>query len=91
MKRFVLTRPAERDLDQIKSYLVEQAGARVARRILKEIRSAMTLVGSDPGVGHLRDDLTSRPVKFWPVYSLPDRLRSRDQASTRRQGAARHA
>jgi len=26
MKRFVLTRPAERDLDRIKSYLIQKAG-----------------------------------------------------------------
>jgi len=41
MKRFVLTRPAERDLDQIKSYLAEKAGPRVARRVIKHIRSAL--------------------------------------------------
>ena len=29
----------------------------------------MTLLGSQPGIGHLREDLTRRPVKFWPVYS----------------------
>jgi hypothetical protein len=23
----------------------------------------------EPGVGHFRQDLTSRPLKFWPIYS----------------------
>ena len=36
---------------------------------MKEIRSALNLLGSQPGAGHLREDLTRRPVKFWPVYS----------------------
>ena len=77
MKRFVLTRPAERDLDYIKSFLGGRAGPRIARRVLRDIRSAMELVGGTPGVGHVREDLTSRPVKF-----LPDHLRSRKQASS---------
>ena len=69
MKRFLLTRRAERDLDQIKSYLAETAGPRITRRVMREIRSALHLVGSQPGLGHAREDLTSLPVKFWPVYS----------------------
>jgi antitoxin ParD1/3/4/toxin ParE1/3/4 len=69
MKRFVLTRSAERDLDQIKSFLVEKAGATITRKVLKDIRAAMDLLGAEPGTGHVRDDLTTRPVKFWPIYS----------------------
>jgi antitoxin ParD1/3/4/toxin ParE1/3/4 len=68
MKLFVLTLPAERDLDQIKSYLVEKAGPTIARRVMKEIRSALYFLGSQPEAGHVRDDLTSRPVKFWPIH-----------------------
>ena len=69
MKSFVVTKGAERDIDHIKQFLVEKAGPRIARRVLKDVRSALTLVGERPGVGHLREDLTSRPLKFWPVYS----------------------
>jgi len=69
MKRFVLTKPAERDLDQIKSYLVEKAGPRIARRVIKHIRSALDLLGNRSGTGHVREDPTDRPVKFWSVYS----------------------
>lgn len=69
MKRYVLTRPAERDLDHIKHYLIERAGVRVARRVVGEIRSAILLLSSKPGIGHVREDLTGLPVKFWPVYS----------------------
>ena len=69
MKKFVLTRPAERDLDQIKSYLVEKAGSQITRKVFQEIRSALNLLGSNPGIGHAREDLTDLSVKFWPVYS----------------------
>src|ERR1017187_9779275 len=67
MKAFLLTRLAERDLDQIKRYLVEKAGTRIARRVMKDIRSAADLLGEEPV--HSREDLTTRTVKFWPVYS----------------------
>ena|SRR5579871_1215263 len=69
MKRFVLTRPAERDLNQIKSYLVEKAGPRITRKVFQETRSALKLLGSNPGIGHAREDLTDLSVRFWPVYS----------------------
>jgi plasmid stabilization system protein ParE len=36
---------------------------------MKEIRTALNLLASQPGAGHVREDLTSRPVKFLPVYS----------------------
>jgi toxin ParE1/3/4 len=69
MKRFVLSGPAEDDLHQIKSYLAEKAGPTIARRVMKEIRSAMNLIGDQPNVGHVREDLTTRPLKFWAVFS----------------------
>jgi antitoxin ParD1/3/4/toxin ParE1/3/4 len=69
VKQFVLTRQAERDLDQIKRFLIKKAGPTVTRKVFQEIRGAMKLLGNEPGAGHVREDLTSRPVKFWPVYS----------------------
>ena len=69
MKRYVLSRPAERDLDVIKEYLAARAGAHVARRVRREIRSAIRFLAGDPTAGHLREDLTTRPVRFWPLYS----------------------
>ena len=69
MNRFVLTGPAKRDLDQIKSFTLEKAGPRITRRVMRDIRAALKLVGRVPGTGHVREDLTGRPVKFWPIYS----------------------
>src|SRR4051794_21467626 len=69
MKHLVLTWAAERDLSQIKSFLVDEAGATTARRVVQEIRNALKLLGLQPGAGHVREDLTDRPVRFWPVYS----------------------
>jgi len=69
MKRFALSKPAERDLDQIKAYLLVEAGPAVTRKVLGELRDAMRFLGSLPEAGHRREDLTEEPVKFWPVYS----------------------
>jgi plasmid stabilization system protein ParE len=68
-RRYVLSEPATHDLDLIKSYLVEHAGVPVARHVLREIRNALQFLATRPGVGHLREDLTDQPVKFWPVFS----------------------
>jgi len=36
---------------------------------LQEITAAFRLLASHPEAGHLRQDLTPLPVKFWPVFS----------------------
>lgn len=69
MRRYALTTSAERDLDQIKHYLINKGGARIARKVITEIRTAIRLLSAEPEIGHTRSDLTERPVKFWPVYS----------------------
>jgi plasmid stabilization system protein ParE len=67
--RYLLTPEAERDLDDIKRYLVRQGGARVARYVLREIREALRFLASMPEAGHRREDLTDASVKFWTVFS----------------------
>jgi antitoxin ParD1/3/4/toxin ParE1/3/4 len=37
--------------------------------VLREIRNALQFLSTHPGIGHLREDLTDQPVKFWPVFS----------------------
>lgn len=69
MKRFLLTREAERDLDQIKHFLLTETGPRVTRRVLQKLHLAMIFLAREPAAGHTREDLTDRPVKFWNVYS----------------------
>ena len=40
-----------------------------ADRIEQEIQQAVSMLASNPELGHLRRDLTSKPVRFWPIYS----------------------
>ena len=69
MRHYLLTSDAERDLDLIKTYLVRQGGNPLALRVLREIREALRFLGANPEAGHLREDLTDAPLKFWTVFS----------------------
>ena len=46
-----------------------QGGTGLARHVLGRIQSGMELIGDNPGIGHVRDDLTDLPVRFWGVFS----------------------
>jgi len=40
-----------------------------ADRVEGQIQQAVTKLARNPGLGHIRRDLTSKPVQFWSVYS----------------------
>lgn len=69
MARYILSPEAKEDLRDIRGYLVSQGGKRLARYVLHEITAAFRLLASHPEAGHLRQDLTPLPVKFWSVFS----------------------
>lgn len=66
---YVLTAPAQRDLERLAAYLQQSAGTATADYVLEEIGAAMTRVGNSPGLGHRRSDLTSKPAKFYSVWA----------------------
>jgi toxin ParE1/3/4 len=67
--QFRLSPEAKADLTEIRDYLADQGGRRLARYVLKEMGEAFRLLASNPEIGHYREDLTPLPVKFWPVFS----------------------
>ena len=69
MKRFLLSPQAKADLADIRAYLKREAGPDVAKSTLDKIKEALAPLGRSPGAGHLREDLTKEPLKFWPVFS----------------------
>ena len=69
MKRYRLSPEAQNDLKDIRRYLVGQGGAALAQYVLGEIRQALQFLAATPGAGHMREDLTDEPVKFWSVFS----------------------
>ena len=68
MKRYIIAPEAGEDIKAIKAYLKREAGLSVANSTLKKIRDAFELLRRTPGLGHIREDLTDEPVKFWPVF-----------------------
>jgi plasmid stabilization system protein ParE len=68
-RAYILSPEAQRDIEAIRAYYLESAGAKVARYVLAEIAAGFRSLASSPGLGHFRDDLTDEPVKFWPVFS----------------------
>ena len=69
MARYILSPEAKEDIGEIRDYLVDQGGKRLARYVLQEFAAAFRFLASRPEAGHRRQDLTSLSVKFWPVFS----------------------
>lgn len=68
MGRYVLTDTAKSDVREIVSY-IRQRNPDAAKRVRGELRAAMRTVADFPGIGHLREDLTTEDVRFWTIYS----------------------
>jgi len=65
---FELTSAARLDLLQIWNYLAELASVDVADAMLSDLESAMMKLSDRPGIGHRRDDITRRDLRFYLVH-----------------------
>ncbi len=59
---------ARTDLRKILSYIAED-NVDAAGKVLDRFLEIFELLGENPDMGHFRDDLTTHPVRFFPVYS----------------------
>jgi plasmid stabilization system protein ParE len=73
-----LTPEARANLDDICAFMAKDS-LDAALRVLDAFERAFEQLVAMPGIGHAREDLTARPVKFWNVYSY---LLVYDPAST---------
>lgn len=48
---YILSKPAENDLDQIKEYLMKEGSIAVARKTLKKLKHAMQFFAHTPEAG----------------------------------------
>jgi plasmid stabilization system protein ParE len=67
MSEFVLTPAAEGDLLKILEYL-EGDNPSAILKVVDALDEAMQLLADNPGIGHLRRDLTDADVRFWSVF-----------------------
>lgn len=68
MAKYVLVPRAREDLHEILDYIAEDS-TDAALRVHSRFEEIFELLAENPDAGHYRDDLTSRPVRFFPVYS----------------------
>src|SRR5579872_3533412 len=68
MRKYLIAPVAEQDIDEIISFIAED-NPRAALKILDNLYEAMDRLAEHPLIGHAREDLTNRPVRFWPVIS----------------------
>jgi plasmid stabilization system protein ParE len=62
---YYLSPAAEQDIDDVINYLAQE-NVESAHAFLDAVYGAMEMIAENPDIGHLRDDLTIKPVKFWP-------------------------
>jgi plasmid stabilization system protein ParE len=55
-------------IEEIVAYIARDS-ADVANRVETALFKAFDLLARNPGLGHTRSDMTSRPLKFWSVHS----------------------
>ncbi len=63
-----ITVPARRDLVELQIYLMGES-VDAAERVMDRFRQAFDDLAANPGIGHRRDDLTRRDVRFLAVGS----------------------
>jgi plasmid stabilization system protein ParE len=68
MTSFRLSLEAAQDLLEIYEYIAQDS-VEAAERVRVELLEATRKLAEMPGKGHLRQDLTSRRVLFWPIRS----------------------
>jgi plasmid stabilization system protein ParE len=68
MGEFFYSPAARCDLLEIWEFIASD-NVDAADRVEREIQEAATLLARNPKLGHLRRDLTSKPVRFWLVQS----------------------
>jgi antitoxin ParD1/3/4/toxin ParE1/3/4 len=66
--RYVLTPEAQAHVDEIGAYIAQDS-VDAALKVYDALEEAFDLLAERPGIGHTREDLTDRPLKFWSVYS----------------------
>ena len=65
---YFLVPQARADLREILRYIAED-NVDAADTVLARFLEIFELLGENPDMGHFREDLTTHPVRFFPVYS----------------------
>ena len=67
-RRYTFSPAARIDLAEIADF-IRRDSPDASRRVVKSLREAVEKLAKAPGLGHVREDLAQRSLRFWPVYS----------------------
>jgi len=57
-------------MEEIFEYVLEHSGPDRAIHVHKSLHEGMSMVGAEPGVGHIRDDLGDESLRVFSVFSF---------------------
>lgn len=63
---FILTPLAKSDLHSIRQYIARD-NPHAAKKVIEEIFKSIQNLAENPHIGHTREDLTDKPVRFFSV------------------------
>ena len=66
--RYRLTPEAQRQVDEIGAFIAQDS-IDAALKVYDALEETFELLAQNPGLGHAREDLTDKPLRFWSVYS----------------------
>lgn len=66
---YVLSRQAQRDLEEIAEHVSSEGGADSAVHVIDALHAAFRLLAGHPHAGHSREDLADPGVRFRSVFS----------------------
>ena len=69
MSGYRLSPRAKAHLVEIRSWYLKKQSPSGARIVAREFREVFRLLGRNPDIGHKREDLTDKTLRFWPVRS----------------------
>jgi toxin ParE1/3/4 len=67
-RRYQLTPEATAQVDAIGSFIANDS-IDAALKVFDALEEAFEQLAAMPDMGHMREDLTDRPVRFWTVFS----------------------
>jgi plasmid stabilization system protein ParE len=66
--QYIISNQAISDLDSIWQYIASD-NIDAANRVEDKILECFANLANNPLIGNLREDITTKPVRFWPIFT----------------------
>lgn len=61
---YILSKIAEQDIDEVITYIAQE-NVQAAYKFVDALYNSFEELANNPYLGHMREDLTQHPVRFW--------------------------